>query len=65
MNMEEENLLTEKELEIINQASDLWNNFYELPVIREEDRITVCRAINTVQQLVMVRPIRRAYPELF
>jgi uncharacterized protein (TIGR02145 family) len=61
----EEYLLTEKEVEIIKLAGELFDKCNELTVMRDDDMKRISDAIHTIQHTVMIRPTRRNHKNLF
>ncbi len=57
--------MTDDEKEIVLMLNDLYERYIALPEQHSKDKEEFVNALHVIQHLVMVRSVRRRYPEMF
>jgi hypothetical protein len=63
--MQMTNPFTPQEDEIMNHLADAWNDFIKLEITHPDEKRDFANAIHTLQQIMVMRIVRRDYPMTF
>lgn len=57
--------LTAAEVGALELSTELWNAVTALPRQHPSDGGELCLALHRIQHIIMIRPVRRAHPDIF